>query len=649
MSDTRHGARSPLKMRLSPKLYWDMTLANIPVEMTIPINHYDYTIEEAKRMNRKINDKNQTKTTFDYSRYQELKEKNLNSDPCIVARFDFGHYTNMTSDSEIVSLNKWSGASAQELAISNFGLTGFDNGSIKTTIPYKDHDPLNKTILTTAIRETTLYIGDAYDDDGNDCKINTKNVHNLILRPVSGYTKQFDYTIRHVEDAFLKRYETMNGRSMVAELIGGFYQGFYKLDGYNYQTLPNRYANGFTVSTWLNHKPLLSNPNDAQMLNDLVVSGDDTQSNYGFFLYFGTRAENKFWTEAKSETDISFVTNISESEAEVKIGDEWKPIYEKKENLREIDNQFLIMGRANKKTNKDGLGIYNAYDFKGETPKVKVPQQYNEFEFSDNAFLLFGRSKGQKCCNRVSDGFGRYTVCDIKRMANEISEEENTELDDMNHAKDIVDNAVGFRITKDGKLGYRYVTLDSDGDIAVTQCYTKESVVPEDKWVNITLRWLPYNYIDPDKINDPCDKTPQRLGKLMVYINCELVHEFPDFPEYIGKRLDESSEKQLGVPYNISWGGGTQGLLENVTYNGQDVTDLGLVLERYFTGTFIGRLSQMKIYDCDMTWCHIREVCEIEGRRYGINAKEGYLAQENNAGVYNLLILLEDYGKIKLQ
>jgi hypothetical protein len=40
------------------------------------------------------------------------------------------------------------------------------------------------------------------------------------------------------------------------------------------------------------------------------------------------------------------------------------------------------------------------------------------------------------------------------------------------------------------------------------------------------------------------------------------------FPEFIPYELNEVPEKQLGVPFNISIGGGTQGLLESYTFSG---------------------------------------------------------------------------------
>jgi hypothetical protein len=66
------------------------------------------------------------------------------------------------------------------------------------------------------------------------------------------------------------------------------------------------------------------------------------------------------------------------------------------------------------------------------------------------------------------------------------------------------------------------------------------------------------------------------------------------------KALNEIYEKQEGVPYNISIGGGTQGLAETIQPNYMLNPTRVYPLEKYFAGTFIGYISSFKIYDCFM-------------------------------------------------
>jgi hypothetical protein len=78
-----------------------------------------------------------------------------------------------------------------------------------------------------------------------------------------------------------------------------------------------------------------------------------------------------------------------------------------------------------------------------------------------------------------------------------------------------------------------------------------------------------------------------------------------DFPEVIGRRLDEHMEKQIGVPFNISLGGGSQGLIESLTFDGVDTSDLILPIQENFAGSFIGGISKFNIYNCDLSFIDI--------------------------------------------
>jgi hypothetical protein len=91
----------------------------------------------------------------------------------------------------------------------------------------------------------------------------------------------------------------------------------------------------------------------------------------------------------------------------------------------------------------------------------------------------------------------------------------------------------------------------------------------------------------------------------MVYVNGKLKKVFDNFSEFIARRLDEYKSKQLGVPFNFSLGGGTQGLLESQTFDGLDPNDRNLPIETNFAGSFIGSISQFKFNICELKYCNI--------------------------------------------
>jgi hypothetical protein len=111
-----------------------------------------------------------------------------------------------------------------------------------------------------------------------------------------------------------------------------------------------------------------------------------------------------------------------------------------------------------------------------------------------------------------------------------------------------------------------------------------------------------------------------RKGRLKIFINGKIFYTIEDFEELIPRALNTDKERQIGVPFNISWGGGTQGLRENLTFSSttlpygpyiQDpecfpVNDLtgttfnglktNILIEQNFAGTFDGGISQFRMY-----------------------------------------------------
>jgi hypothetical protein len=88
--------------------------------------------------------------------------------------------------------------------------------------------------------------------------------------------------------------------------------------------------------------------------------------------------------------------------------------------------------------------------------------------------------------------------------------------------------------------------------------------------------------------------------KIMFYVNGKLVYITQDLPPLSLKALNDLYEKQEGIPYNISLGGGTQGLAETIQPNYMLNPTRVYPLEKNFAGSFIGYISSFKIYNCFM-------------------------------------------------
>ena len=138
----------------------------------------------------------------------------------------------------------------------------------------------------------------------------------------------------------------------------------------------------------------------------------------------------------------------------------------------------------------------------------------------------------------------------------------------------IGNNVIAFEITLDKRIGYKYV--DSNGLIRSNY---SDATIPVLGWSLISITFTPdykiQNY-DTDIVN--CYQ--RRTGTLIFYVNGRVFWKIPSFDEFYFKELRNDREKQIGVPYNISWGGGSFGLKHswhydnNIydLYNGEDDT-----------------------------------------------------------------------------
>jgi len=82
----------------------------------------------------------------------------------------------------------------------------------------------------------------------------------------------------------------------------------------------------------------------------------------------------------------------------------------------------------------------------------------------------------------------------------------------------------------------------------------------------ISVVYTPYTKINDANLID-CAK--QRMGDLKFYINGRNVWTLTNFPEFYFRAITNDKEKQIGVPYSISWGGGSFGLEHSWHYDNQ--------------------------------------------------------------------------------
>ena len=547
---------------------------------------------------------------------------------CTAVWYDFNNlntYANSAfTATSIYSLTTWSEAVNTGYTFNTIGLTGIDNGLI--TFEKTTGDTSNQALLS-AITASTLVI------QSGDTRMK--------MTRVTGTTGDYVYPLTITSDT----------SGHYSSLCGGFYQGFYKIDGYNYEVLPTRVNQSWSAEFWLKPEDVCSSVT-ATTLNDLYPN------NKGFFFYMGTRAENKYWNiwngadtgctsgctvpSGCTDTLSEWCTIPKESDMYI-IGDYGVavPLDPPQVEIDLITNPFLIYGRAlddryplstastgtfinevdvvNTNTGStcsrcsvcggvhDGLGSQTVCTYDGNG--IVVVNTAKHITNNTNPFLIYGRGHEGRCncfsCGGNGDGYGKDTVCTFSGFTSE-----TTELD---YNLDIIDNAIGFRIKDDGSIGYRLLSVTGQcvtantgvvsyvSGITIEEGYSIAGVVNNNQWNYVVIKFV------TDYKSD-CDlKTAKpRKGRLSFYINGKLKYFIDEFDEFIARRLIEYKDKQLGVPFNFSLGGGSQGLLESQTFDGLDPNDRDLPIQENFAGTFIGGISQFKFNLCELTYDDIQ-------------------------------------------
>ena len=367
-------------------------------------------------------------------------------------------------------------------------------------------------------------------------------------------------------------YLTQTDCGNVAALDGGFYQGFFRTgDGCSYSVLPSDIGDGLSLEFELCRKEL-SEPSTS---NSPATLNDFHPDNKGIFFYIGTRAENKwvrYYGDACDEEKEPEETELQTSEG--------TPLDKPTSNMTETDNKFVTYTRT--------CGGYTALDDKEGEPAPTAKIEHDNVILPDNPFTIFSRT-----C-------GGTTVLNFDEYLKEYAERYDI-------YSDLWGNALAFQITDDGKVGYRYLVKDCDAedpncDYKIEKQFSNPENVPYGEWVNIHVRILP---VGLDKM------------RLMFYVNGRLVLYSRELPKLKLRELADSSDKQEGVPFNISLGGGTLGLGATIyedwreiqqTYEETGEWPLPVYpLENEFGGSFIGYFKSFKFYSCSLNHTQINQ------------------------------------------
>ena len=601
-----------------------------------------------------------------------------------------------------LDLNCFTGHSSCDI-----GLTGIDNGLVSEmtgqTINFTNgliNDSLKFTRLNFD-RRLKLFQTTGYTSSPN-------------IR-FSGFDKTILYEVVSKNDPFVGKYH---------ELYGGFYQGFYKLFGYDYDILPERMNKGWSVEMIL--KPRLIDeyfpgPNETT-LNEIYPNNKNT------FFYFGTRAENKFYHHADGTPNCftgytrvtTPLTGLTTCACCNKTITDSRCIYvyppRSVNNIHDPHVNYgcnLCNGNREKKITcgcdcKDYTCEtcgWECFEHKCDTIITPTPTPSpTPTPTPDNCVIT---PTCTPTCTKCD------TCDDCKCSTTGFTSVENTcEVDPL---FDSLSNAISFRLCGDPKnpqIGVRMLSITGDCQttgscentgVTFTTGYTivdyctppiyprceqeNPAWLEEEHWFQVNIVWERYNWLDEcdllfrggldtiteklyleslanntvSLVNVPYTKVDgktaeqieivklndrwisekkYREGRLKIYINGKIFYTIENFEELIPRALDTDKEKQVGVPFNISWGGGTQGLRENLTFSSttlpfgpyiQDpecfpINDLtgttfnglktNILIEQNFAGTFEGAISQFRMYTSPLSAPEIKHNFKILNRKF---------------------------------
>lgn len=234
------------------------------------------------------------------------------------------------------------------------------------------------------------------------------------------------------------------------------------------------------------------------------------------------------------------------------------------------DNKFLLFHRCS-----------TGYTVKNWVEDTVVEYRQVKNNFKGNLFLLM---------NRTCTG---YTVSTIQDLIDEYNEKYNL-------YDDLYDNAIAFRITDLGEIGYRILTKDctisGDNKIKIIEGYSKPNVIKKEQWQYIHIR---------------IEGTIHGM-LLKFYVDGKLKYITKEIPKINLRKLMEEDEKQEMVSFNLSLGGGSQGLCDVIFTNYMDIIEKILPIEENFAGTFIGYIKKFRWYNCVLNYNDINHNYQYE-------------------------------------
>jgi hypothetical protein len=460
-----------------------------------------------------------------------------------------------------------------------------------------------------------------------------------MARRFSGNTKETVYNIVT---------KTGSTEGVYQQLYGGFYQGFFKLFGYDYEVFPNRTNKGWSVELLLRARQEDEfYHDDTQIyLNEVYPSNKNT------FFYFGTRAENKFYHHASdSPVSDSGYTRVTQYLNECLktcacsntgvTNSRCVEVYEPLTYSVQHDTSCNCgCASTNEVPNGDKDPLY---DSMSNTMSLRLSGDPKNPNICVRVLKMTGGCEVTGTCPNTGITYTTgYTVQNYCSTSSIFDYCNNQNPNFLNLEHWILVDCVWERnqyfdecdLYYRGGLGVisntSYVDSLSNNSVLLIEppiTHTGSTPAEQVEIVNLNEKWL--------------TEKDYRLGSLKIYVNGKLFYVINGFEEVIPRGLNTEKEKQLGVPFNIGWGGGTQGLREsltlssctdsttyqqdpevmpNETLSGTSLSALttNIFIEPNFAGSFDGAISQFRMYTEPLTYPEVVHNFDILRNKFNL-------------------------------
>lgn len=250
---------------------------------------------------------------------------------------------------------------------------------------------------------------------------------------------------------------------------------------------------------------------------------------------------------------------------------------------------------------------------------IETQLQFNSTLFNSitgytDGFFLFIGAKAENKYNIMYTGSTTGNTTGESGLTTSFGNLLNPTVNNYDFNSDLYENVYGFKLNNDRTITYRFVNEFGD----VNEYKSTNTISTGTTWGMISITFKPYGDIKNFDNNKKC--TESRLGDLVIYVNGETFFSLPNIKEIWCKPLSSTtSDKMIGVPFNISWGGGSYGLKNSYRIDKtnpfsyvKSPNSSGLLIESNFNGSINTSIQKFRIYNKALDFTQIRSNYQYE-------------------------------------